>query len=83
MLDKIKKYLKEKKIIRKKRKIYNFSDDEQNENKKLRKVSFLDRIKFIKFNNKKDDKNTNIDIQRIKEIRFVSDSCSSYWNRLY
>ena len=83
MFDKIKSYLKERKVIKKKNKIYNFDETEEKESKKLGKINFLDRIKFIRFKNKNIEKNQEVNIQKIKEVRSFSYSSCAYWNRLY
>lgn len=83
MFDKVKNYLKEKKIIRKKSRIYDFADDEEKEIKKLKKINFLDRIKFIRFQNKNNDKDANVNMQKIKEVRTFSDSSCFNWNWIY
>ena len=73
MFEKIKKFLKENsqsEVVKKERGIYDFEDRDEKENKndrKLKKINFLDRIKFIKFNRKNDDKNANL--HKIKEVR--------------
>lgn len=76
MFDKIKRYLKEKKIINQKNEIYNFE-----ENKKLGKINFLDRIKFIRF--KKKNENPDLNVRKIKEVRTFGYSCSFSRNWIY
>ena len=81
MFDKIKNYLKEKKIIKRKKDIYNFDENEENQAKKLGKINFFDRIKFIRFNNK--NKNPDVNVQKIKEARTFSCCSCTCWNWIY
>jgi len=39
------------------------------------------RIKFISFKGKKE--NENINMQKVKEVRFISNSSGVNWNRVY
>ena len=80
MFEKIKRYLKEKKIINQKSEIYDFKENDEKE-KKLSKINFLDRIKFIRF--KKKNENPDLNVKKLKEVRTFSYSCSFSWNRIY
>lgn len=73
MFEKILKYLKVNKNNAKK--MYDFSDEE----KKLKKINIFDRIKFIKFNTNK----SNVDMKKIKEVRFTCNSSGLSRNRIY
>ena len=81
MFEKIKSYLKEKKVINRKKSVYDFDENEEKELKKLGKINFLDRIKFIRFRNK--NENPDVNVQKIKEARAFSFSSCSCWNWLY
>lgn len=80
MFDSLKSYLKEKRI---RKRIYDFHDEEEQkeETPKLKKVNIFDRIKFIKFNNS--NKNPDVNMQKIKEVRFVGNGNDTYRNRIY
>ena len=77
MFEKLKKLLKESEIqeedSKQEKGIYDFQENEQ---KRLKKISFLDRIKFINFN-KNNDKTLNL--HKIKEVRTTSYSSSFSW----
>ena len=81
MFDKIKSYLKSKNIIKKEDKIYDFEEKDNKKEKMSVKISFLDRIKFIKFKNK--NENSELNIQKIKEVRPFSYSSCACWNWIY
>ena len=59
------------KIIKSREKLYDFDENERKE-KRLKKISFLDRIRFIKFKNKTKDENSEVNLQKIKEVRLIS-----------
>ena len=69
MFENFKKLLKEKEekseLPKKEKGIYDFEEKEEVEPKRLKKVNFFDRIKFIRFN-KNDEK--SMDAKKIKEV---------------